>query len=235
MCGRVSRKHGDSWLRTASILLVLSLAALPLGAWPTRQASGQQTQIQVAVPDQTKTGQSAVATETPSLGTTSLEQLQSSSTALSQAQSELLAYLKSADNADASDLTELKATLEQVKNLVSIQQAAYSDLQEQYRTDLAAVQDKYSSLQDDYKKLSKQYDNTVLALGKAQGSDKTIKQYRATFGGSVLYNSEDKQMGYGADIGIRFLGPLSLTGGAVYYPDKGLDGLTFKAGIGWSF
>lgn len=142
--------------------------------------------------------------------------------------------LKKDDYRDEIDLSELRSTFNEIKALLEIQKAASKDMEEQYIADLKAKDDRITKLETDYESLSSQYDQVVLSLGVEQNK-KQIKQYRASFGASLLYDSETDQKGYATDIGVRVAGPVSITGGVSYFPDNGLEGLTYKAGLSFSF
>jgi hypothetical protein len=223
-------------------LLVLLLAVSPLAAWPTKSASETETiptglQI-IPVADPAESVVLSPVKESfkpsPSQDTTSPKPSEKTSTMQSQELSDLLAFLRSEDSSDLVDLTELRATFTEIKALIDIQKAAQKDMEEQYLADLKAKDDRIAELKADYSSLSSQYDKVVLALSTEQDK-KQIKQYRASLGASMLYDSETGEKGYAADIGVRVVGPVSITGGASYFPDKGFEGLTYKAGLSISF
>jgi hypothetical protein len=231
---RGTNGSGGSWSRIGALLLVLCLVAQSLAAWPTRQAkepevvkvtlTSEPTVLSVE-PVRTSPSQLPESVPAPQLTTLSTTHLDEQTTLLRESQDAL---------ADATDLETLRTSLEEIRNLVSILQAERDDLKGQYVRDLEAERARTAAAVEAYDVKAADYDR-LQGEYQALASKKPVKQYRATIGGGVAYNSDTSQIGYSADIGVRVLGGLSLTGGAVYFPDKGFEGLTYKAGMAFSF
>lgn len=242
---RCGRKYGNSLLRIVSILLVLLLGVSQLAAWPTKSEKTQQTDqtilkmqpslVEAVEPPEQKQSQEVIQEEKQSSYQEATPP-ESSKTNLMMQSEELMSLLESLrkdDSSDLIDLTELRATFNEIKTLIDIQKAANKDLEEQYVSDLEAKDARIAQLEADYKALSSQYDQVVVSLA-SERNKKPPHNYRFTIGMSMYKDPSTGDYGVGTDLVYRIAGPFTVLGGAHYFPELG-ENIIYKTGVGITF